>query len=778
MAAIPIRDIPGENLTPNGTELIVVDNGVSMRKAVLNDAVAPKVAAEIANLNLGTAAQADTSDFATAEQGTTADTAVQPGDLAAFLDQATFNPTSQSADVFDSANHTYDNSASGLSATDVQEAIDEVVASIGNGGMAVSRAWVIANYHPMAEPDALRTDGYAVAGDGGGALYKKVGGEPAHAGKFSITLADGTTVVWYEIAESVLTERMFGAPCDGDWSGGGTDATAILQAWASCPVSNVKRFTGVSKATDAISWPIDTNLKGSGDGVGIDFSAATSITGFSCMKYDGSANLVQIENLGANVTKGATSLTFASAPSLVPGDRFCIYNPTDHSWTAGNVAGSRSYYRAGEWCRVRSVSGSTVLLDGPTWAGYTAANVVVYRLRGAGPKLRDFRVKPPYLQVSAINIDCAIAPFIQGVNRTDGGEYCGIELSRCLDLYVNNNQFQGDASGTPNDEYALCISNCTGGEIHGSYAAQRHGIAFGSGSYAAGVPCRSVKVYADTYSSLDVPSLDFGHGSTEGLQAIGGTHNGLGLGGKNHKFRGLRSRKGASPSGISGLTVNGTEIYGGTFEFEDCYLEQLASATTTYGPVYIAVQAAATDPIVFIFKNCVFDTHPSEAQCIRINANSSPVSISVVVENPLIRGGAGLTRFILLNTVSGTWTCPLLVCRGVKGLGNSIPRIVFSGAIGLSEVHMDPQKVASLSVPGVSGANSLTQAVSFPWAYPAGVVPYVACQTNSASIGGKRMVAYAASVSNTGFLVTAMVPDGTNMTSTVSGGVQWKATVD
>lgn len=73
----------------------------------------------------------------------------------------------------------------------------------------VAMAW-----HPVAAPDYIRTAGYAVAGDLGAALYKKVGSQPSHAGKFSITLSGGG-VVWYEIADATLTPQMFGAVADG-----------------------------------------------------------------------------------------------------------------------------------------------------------------------------------------------------------------------------------------------------------------------------------------------------------------------------------------------------------------------------------------------------------------------------------------------------------------------------------------------------------------------------------------------------------------------------------
>lgn len=57
---------------------------------------------------------------------------------------------------------------------------------------------------------SLRTSGYWAAGDGGGALYKRVTAQPAHEGK--IQSGDGA---WWEIAEDEITDFMFGSKADG-----------------------------------------------------------------------------------------------------------------------------------------------------------------------------------------------------------------------------------------------------------------------------------------------------------------------------------------------------------------------------------------------------------------------------------------------------------------------------------------------------------------------------------------------------------------------------------
>ncbi|RWO08239.1 hypothetical protein [Mesorhizobium sp.] len=71
--------------------------------------------------------------------------------------------------------------------------------------------------------DFVRTAGYASAGGGGEALYKKVGSEPSHAGKFQS--ADGA---WWEIAEAIPTLAQFG----GD-KAGSVEATALITSMLS-----------------------------------------------------------------------------------------------------------------------------------------------------------------------------------------------------------------------------------------------------------------------------------------------------------------------------------------------------------------------------------------------------------------------------------------------------------------------------------------------------------------------------------------------------------------
>jgi hypothetical protein len=85
-------------------------------------------------------------------------------------------------------------------------------------------------FAPSSAPNTIRTLGYWAAGDLGGALYKKVAAEPDHPGKFSITLDDEETEIWYEIAERAVNIKMFGAKMDWDSNdGAATDDRDAIQ---------------------------------------------------------------------------------------------------------------------------------------------------------------------------------------------------------------------------------------------------------------------------------------------------------------------------------------------------------------------------------------------------------------------------------------------------------------------------------------------------------------------------------------------------------------------
>lgn len=112
-------------------------------------------------------------------------------------------------------------------------AAESAASAVVSADMAASAGAVSALFTSVASASAatvplimtaLRTSGYAAAGDGGAALYARADSEPSHAGKFQS--ADGA---WWEIAEAEIDPKMLGAKFDWvSWASPGADDT---QAW-------------------------------------------------------------------------------------------------------------------------------------------------------------------------------------------------------------------------------------------------------------------------------------------------------------------------------------------------------------------------------------------------------------------------------------------------------------------------------------------------------------------------------------------------------------------
>lgn len=138
----------------------------------------------------------------------------------------------------------------------------------------------------------LRTGGYATLGDGGHALYTKVGSEPAHAGK--LQSADGA---WWELSDELPNVRQFGAVGDGS-----TDDTAEIQSAVTFAAAGVLYFPpGIylvsgSTASPCITLPATgIRIVGAGRYVStIKMGSAVAAAAFVGVD----ASKIEFENLG------------------------------------------------------------------------------------------------------------------------------------------------------------------------------------------------------------------------------------------------------------------------------------------------------------------------------------------------------------------------------------------------------------------------------------------------------------------------------------------------
>ncbi|WP_318254712.1 hypothetical protein [Brucella anthropi] len=145
----------------------------------------------------------------------------------------------------------------------------------------------------------LRTAGYYSAGDGGGALYKRVVSEPTHAGK--IQSADGA---WWEIAENSFNIMMFGARKGNVNTYASANLSAVQGALDTANTIGVRDVvvpTGTFVVSAAINIPKTYNVNLRGFGRNSILKGGNSFSG-QIITYGDNVNgagiLAAIENIG------------------------------------------------------------------------------------------------------------------------------------------------------------------------------------------------------------------------------------------------------------------------------------------------------------------------------------------------------------------------------------------------------------------------------------------------------------------------------------------------
>lgn len=227
--------------------------------------------------SLGTAAGMDATDFASMEQGLLAETALQPG--SALIPAIV-------------ANSVPIGSADGTAFESVSlEALRELLRI---PAILETRA-AVASYFPIIAPAWLRLMGYYVIGDCGGALYRKVGTEPTHPGKFSVTQINGS-VVWYELAEFTVHPQMFGARADAVNVGVGTDDTEAVEKFRDFLAAkrlSIGVMIGMCRYNPTGPWDVSGLNDGytllgrrkNGDGFFLDPGKTFSFVGANCFYH-------------------------------------------------------------------------------------------------------------------------------------------------------------------------------------------------------------------------------------------------------------------------------------------------------------------------------------------------------------------------------------------------------------------------------------------------------------------------------------------------------------
>jgi len=358
----------------------------------------------------------------------------------------------------------------------------------------------------------------------------------------------------------VVSVKDFGAVGDGV-----ADDTAEINAALASGAKMVHFPAGTYKVSATLNVPVNVSIVGDGPNASIiDGSAATYANLTSGYHINVAAGTwTALPALTTNPVAGASSLVFASAPSVTRGDIICIYNPTNGSWS-----GFRTYYRAGEYQRVAGVSGSTVTTQGSLYANYVAANVNLYRLTNpstasiSGIKLLG--LADTGNPVTGINTTGTVDFVFENVVVT-GCSYACIAINQAWNCTVTACSCQEDAASSFGGDYGIVVANSTGVHVNGgTHYAARHAITTGGGDGIGNVPNRMVRyssILAMTGSTTTIGALDF-HGNCEHCVVTGCTiDGGMIVGGDHITIDGNTILgRGASDVLVLGAELKGTNL--------------------------------------------------------------------------------------------------------------------------------------------------------------------------------------------------------------------------
>lgn len=336
------------------------------------------------------------------------------------------------------------------------------------------------------------------------------------------------------LAPDRVSPFAYGAVYDGATD----DTAAILAMIADAISSGITHFnlgSGIAVLSEEIEFPPNSVLT-FGD-LTWDFSAVASAAEFpnlACVYCDGGAPTA-LPDLGADVDAGDITFDLASAPTLAQGDVVLIENPTDESYSA-----HRTYYHAGEFVEVQSVSSATVKILGGLYAGYAAASVDVYKIANSRLTLKGgrFQVIGSAAVDHCIRLDNLRDVVLDGI-MTSGSFTMGVSLNTCYNVQGDNLKLGQEIDSGQGLDYGLHIGNCQKVVARGVFKAHRHGAVAGNGFTSIKPVCRELIIEGtfDNDGASLVCACDF-HGNVEYSSYRGVSTGGVSLAGNHNSFVG------------------------------------------------------------------------------------------------------------------------------------------------------------------------------------------------------------------------------------------------
>jgi hypothetical protein len=302
--------------------------------------------------------------------------------------------------------------------------------------------------------DAIQVLGYAAAGDGGGALYKRAAAEPPHAGKIEDANDD-----WWELAELVVNPLMFG--CDPT---GTAECGAQMNDFFRYCIDKTDDFLQATQVTNAGHIPAGTYK--------IDWG--TLVFDTAPVGDPDSPERLAWPDIG---TDGAPETTFLGSGAVdAPMITFRNGEPTeaiDRTWMGGRL-GALRIIATGDQTGKSGRHGLSLLglhhtrFDGIFCEDNPGSAVFI-------PNMLVDGTNPDPHHVAACHFGTISGIRLQGTRGTVLRNENGVGLSNCIVDFVRAIETENGGVwglGAANTINAISLGGCGGWAIHDGYTNQ------------------------------------------------------------------------------------------------------------------------------------------------------------------------------------------------------------------------------------------------------------------------------------------------------------------
>lgn len=501
--------------------------------------------------------------------------------------------------------------------------------------------------------------------------------------------------------------------------------------------------------------------------VNFDFTGISNpalVTGRGYVVFNGGA-LTALPDLLVNAVSGATQVQFASAHGLAVGDWFCVFNPTNFSFSA-----YKADYWDGQWFRVAELAASNVVKTYQTvLRNYVAVSMDCYKHPGTQIQISGpgkIIIKESQVNNAGLNSKAGfhalrlVDPDLSKVQSTQS-DYGSALIQQCIGMHGTGYKCRQSSVREPGYNYGIVIIGCEDMDITGDFNAYNHAVVIGGGLEHGDVPSRYIKVIGNirNHPTSLIGAANF-HGHCEYCEIGGLIDGGVSGGGDYIKVSGVVRWR----AGQVGFYAD--EMRGANIDLSYTHWESLAATAGIFdigGVGSDALNALMVAPGTIDMRGIVVNA-PNATRGVYIRNRGSVQTVHVDLQDARFRMAGGADHF--MDVVTGSDFASLNLTGAEMAItGFSIFR-------NITKVKGWEVNGSAVLTPVIGNPNV---GVSITFDTPAFKEPVITMGLSgeTVTIGGEICAPMVTNLTSTGATIYAQSTDGSNFTTTAAGKIHY-----